>query len=37
VLYDPTSDWTAVILVNTRLGWRFRVWRDIEREIWGEG
>jgi len=37
VLYDPTSDWTAVILVNTRLGWRFRVWRDIEREMWAEG
>ena len=34
VLYDPDSDWTAVILVNTRLGWRFRVWRDIERAMW---
>lgn len=35
MLYDPTSGWTAVILVNTRLGWRFRIWRDIEREMWG--
>jgi CubicO group peptidase (beta-lactamase class C family)/beta-lactamase regulating signal transducer with metallopeptidase domain len=34
VLYDPSSGWTAVILVNTRLGWRFRIWRDIERAMW---
>jgi len=35
VLFDPGSGWTAVILVNTRLGWRFRIWRDIERAMWG--
>jgi CubicO group peptidase (beta-lactamase class C family) len=35
ILYDPDQEWTAVILVNTRLGWRFRVWRDIERSMWG--
>ncbi len=31
VLHDPVAGWTAVILVNSRLGWRFRVWRTIER------
>jgi len=34
ILHDPDQDWTAVILVNTRLGWRFRVWREIERLMW---
>lgn len=31
VLHDPVAGWTAVILVNSRIGWRFRVWRAIER------
>jgi CubicO group peptidase (beta-lactamase class C family) len=34
LLHDPDNDWTAVILVNTRLGWRFKVWREIERVMW---
>lgn len=34
LIYDPDNDWTAVILVNTRLGWRFRVWSQIERAMW---
>jgi len=33
LLYDPAGDWTAVILVNSRLGWRFEVWREIERAM----
>jgi CubicO group peptidase (beta-lactamase class C family)/beta-lactamase regulating signal transducer with metallopeptidase domain len=31
LLHDPSGGWTAVILVNSRLGWRFRVWDAIER------
>ena len=34
LLYDPEGDWTAVILVNSRIGWRFRVWRELERVMW---
>ncbi len=34
LLYDPEGDWIAIILVNSRLGWRFRIWRDIERAMW---
>lgn len=34
LIYDPDNDWTAVILVNTRLGWRFRIWSQIERAMW---
>ena len=33
LLHDPVAGWTAVILVNSRLGWRFRVWQAIERTI----
>ena len=33
LLHDPVAGWTAVILVNSRLGWRFRVWEAIERAI----
>jgi CubicO group peptidase (beta-lactamase class C family) len=33
LLHDPVAGWTAVILVNSRLGWRFRVWEAIERTI----
>jgi CubicO group peptidase (beta-lactamase class C family)/beta-lactamase regulating signal transducer with metallopeptidase domain len=29
LLYNPATDWTAVILVNSRLGWRFKVWRAL--------
>ncbi len=35
LLYDPEGDWIAIILVNSRLGWRFRIWRDIERAVSG--
>jgi hypothetical protein len=31
VLHDPVAGWTAVILVNSRIGWRFKVWQAIER------
>jgi CubicO group peptidase (beta-lactamase class C family) len=31
VLHDPVAGWTAVILVNSRIGWRFKVWDAIER------
>jgi hypothetical protein len=31
VLHDPVGGWTAVILVNSRIGWRFKVWDAIER------
>lgn len=33
LLHDPVAGWTAVILVNSRLGWRFRIWEAIERTI----
>lgn len=33
LLHDPSGGWTAVILVNSRLGWRFRVWDAIERAV----
>jgi CubicO group peptidase (beta-lactamase class C family)/beta-lactamase regulating signal transducer with metallopeptidase domain len=29
ILHDPVLGWTAVILVNSRVEWRFRVWDDI--------
>jgi CubicO group peptidase (beta-lactamase class C family)/beta-lactamase regulating signal transducer with metallopeptidase domain len=29
ILHDPVTGWTAVILVNSRVEWRFRVWDDI--------
>jgi len=29
ILHDPVNEWSAVILVNTRLGWRFRIWNRI--------
>ena len=29
ILHDPVKGWTAVILVNSRVEWRFRVWDDI--------
>lgn len=29
ILHDPARGWTAVILVNSRVEWRFRVWDDI--------
>jgi CubicO group peptidase (beta-lactamase class C family)/beta-lactamase regulating signal transducer with metallopeptidase domain len=31
ILHDPAGRWTAVILVNSRIGWRFKVWDAIER------
>jgi CubicO group peptidase (beta-lactamase class C family)/beta-lactamase regulating signal transducer with metallopeptidase domain len=31
ILHDPVGKWTAVILVNSRVGWRFKVWDAIER------
>ncbi len=31
ILHDPSNQWSAVILVNTRLGWRFRIWDEITR------
>jgi CubicO group peptidase (beta-lactamase class C family)/beta-lactamase regulating signal transducer with metallopeptidase domain len=31
ILHDPVGKWTAVILVNSRIGWRFKVWDAIER------
>jgi CubicO group peptidase (beta-lactamase class C family) len=33
LLYDPVRDWTAIILVNTRLGWRFKVWDRITHQM----
>lgn len=33
ILYDPAGGWTAVILVNTRVEWRFRVWNEITAAI----
>ena len=35
ILYDPVRNWTAVILVNSRVEWRFRVWDDIADAING--
>lgn len=37
ILHDPTRNWTAVILVNSRVEWRFRVWKDIADAINGIG
>jgi D-alanyl-D-alanine carboxypeptidase len=31
ILRDDADGWSAVILVNSRLGWRFRIWRLIDR------
>lgn len=33
ILHDPVRGWTAVILVNSRVEWRFRVWDDIADAI----
>ena len=33
ILHDPIRNWTAVILVNSRVEWRFRVWKDITDAI----
>jgi CubicO group peptidase (beta-lactamase class C family) len=37
ILHDPVRGWTAVILVNSRVEWRFRVWDDIADAIRGNG
>jgi hypothetical protein len=37
ILHDPLRNWTAVILVNSRVEWRFRVWKDIADAIHGIG
>ena len=37
ILYDPIRKWTAVILVNSRVEWRFRVWKDIADAVNGIG
>jgi len=37
LLHDPLDGWTAVILVNSRIGWRFRVWQAIERTVISSG
>ncbi len=37
ILHDPVGGWTAVILVNSRLGWRFRVWQAIEAAVDSHG
>jgi CubicO group peptidase (beta-lactamase class C family) len=29
ILFDPVNNWHAVILVNSRIGWRFHIWREI--------
>jgi CubicO group peptidase (beta-lactamase class C family) len=29
VLYDSVNDWSAVILVNSAVGWRYAVWNEI--------
>ena len=33
ILHDPERGWTAVILVNSRVEWRFRVWDEIARAV----
>ena len=33
ILYDPAFGWTAIILVNSRVEWRFRVWDDITKAM----
>jgi CubicO group peptidase (beta-lactamase class C family)/beta-lactamase regulating signal transducer with metallopeptidase domain len=33
ILHDPVRNWTAVILVNSRIGWRYKVWGEIERLV----
>jgi CubicO group peptidase (beta-lactamase class C family) len=33
ILHDPAGRWTAVILVNSRVEWRFRVWDDLVSSI----
>ena len=33
ILHDPERGWTAVILVNSRVEWRFRVWDDIAKAV----
>jgi CubicO group peptidase (beta-lactamase class C family) len=33
ILHDPVRNWTAVILVNTRVEWRFRAWKRIADAI----
>jgi len=33
ILHHPAGRWSAVILVNSRVGWRFRIWRGIERLV----
>ena len=33
ILHDPVLGWTAIILVNSRVEWRFRVWDDISNEL----
>ena len=33
ILHDPVLGWTAIILVNSRVEWRFRVWDDISDAI----
>jgi CubicO group peptidase (beta-lactamase class C family) len=37
ILHDPIRNWTAVILVNSRVEWRFRVWKDIADAVTGIG
>jgi CubicO group peptidase (beta-lactamase class C family)/beta-lactamase regulating signal transducer with metallopeptidase domain len=33
ILQDPVQGWTAVILINSRVEWRFRVWDDITEAL----
>jgi CubicO group peptidase (beta-lactamase class C family) len=37
ILHDPVRGWTAVLLINSRIEWRFRVWQDIERAVTRRG
>ncbi|MEJ7813089.1 MAG: serine hydrolase, partial [Gemmatimonadaceae bacterium] len=35
LLHNVDEDWVAVILINSRVGWRFAIWREIRSAMAG--